>query len=213
MSYSVASKIVSSLKLEVSHKSGDNWVQPAPQSVRLRAGRRSESLRKWYIQAIVTTMSGFTRNDVRKAALVISSDILLSATNTPLRKNDKTRDHVESSRERGEEKKDSKHRHLLQSSGISFWDIPFLWPLSGKRRDGREERVSVKAGRVHYRACSPEALEGSGTALTFRAFWVTASQCRIGRSRSGWKEALSLLFSLWRSPPRSGEGRCFRVSK
>lgn len=30
--------------------------------------------------------------------------------------------------------------------------------------------MSVKAGRVHYRACSPEALEGSGTALTFRAF-------------------------------------------
>lgn len=32
----------------------------------------------------------------------------------------------------GEYKERQRERHLLQSSGISFWDIPLSWPLRGK---------------------------------------------------------------------------------
>lgn len=76
-----------------------------------------------------------SRKDVRKAALVISSDILLSATNTPLRKNDKTRDHVESSRERGEGKK----RQQAQAPPSELRHFLLGYPLL-VTSEGKEER-------------------------------------------------------------------------
>lgn len=79
-------------------------------------------------------MTGFAGKDVRKAVLVISSDILLSATNTPLRKNDKTPDHVESSRECGE-----RERQQAQAPPSELRHFLLGYPLL-VTSEGKEER-------------------------------------------------------------------------
>lgn len=51
-----------------------------------------------------------------------TSDILLSALSSPLHKSNNTQDSAISNGG-----KDRQRRHLLRSSGISFWDILLLW--------------------------------------------------------------------------------------